>query len=115
MISKGILAAISASKPYLVTRPSGLVVRFLVPADLRGQVGSRFIVRSLGARRGDHARLAAASMAVALSSWFEGVRQGVAVVDIKKLLESDQRAADSGMMREWTASGVHRARQLRRC
>lgn len=93
-------------KPYLLTRPSGLVVRFLVPADLRGQVGSRFIVRSLGARRGDHARLAAASMAVALSSWFEGVRQGVAVVDIKKLLESAQRAADSGTTREWTASGV---------
>jgi integrase len=93
-------------KPYFLTRPSGLFVRFLIPADLRGQLGCRFVVRSLGDRRGDHARLVAAAQAMALSALFDRVRQGVAVMDIKKLLESAQRAADSGAMREWTATGV---------
>lgn len=93
-------------KPLLLARPAGLFVRFLVPADLREQVGSRFIVRSLRGLRGDPARLAAAVLGVALSQAFEALRRGGDVVDIKKILDDAQRAASSGSMREWTATGV---------
>ncbi len=93
-------------KPLLLARTSGCYVRFLVPADLRVRIGSRFIVRSLGARRGDAARLAAAYCAVALSQAFDALRQGARMVDIKKLLEGVQRAADDGSIREWTATGL---------
>lgn len=93
-------------KPLFLTRPSGLYVRFLVPADLRAQIGSRFIVRALGGRRGDQARLVAAAQAVALSQAFDAMRQGAGMVDVKKLLEGAQRAADSGGTHDWTASGV---------
>jgi integrase len=93
-------------KPLLLARPSGLYVRFLVPSDLRIRLGSRFLVRSLGSRRGDHARLSAAAYAVALSQLFDRVRRGGDMVDIKKLLEDAQAAADDGTMRPWTADGV---------
>lgn len=73
--------------PLLLARPSGLYVRFLVPADLRPVVGSRFIVRPLYAPVGDAARLVAARMAVALSQAFGALRQG-AQVDLKKALEA---------------------------
>lgn len=93
-------------KPLFLTRPSGLYVRFLVPADLRPLVGSRFIVRAMGGRRGDRARLVAAAQGVALSQAFDAMRQGAVMVDIKKLLEGAQRAVDSGHTNDWTASGV---------
>jgi hypothetical protein len=93
-------------KPLLLTRPSGLFVRFLVPADLREQVGSRFVVRSLHGRRGDAARLVGSVLAVALSQAFAALRRGGDVVDIKKLLDDAQRAAEDGTNRTWTASGV---------
>lgn len=63
-------------KPYMLARPSGLYVRFLVPVDLRVRIGTRFIVRPLGPFRGDTARLIAARMAVALSYAFEVLRGG---------------------------------------
>jgi hypothetical protein len=44
-------------KPLLLKRRSGLYVRFLVPGDLQGQIGSRFILRSLQGARADGARL----------------------------------------------------------
>ena len=93
-------------KPLLLTRPSGLYVRFLVPIDLRSQIGSRFLVRSLGHHRADQARLVAAALAVALSQVFRVLRRGGNMVDIKKLLESAQNAADDGSLRPWTATGV---------
>ncbi|WP_082648327.1 site-specific integrase [Lysobacter capsici] len=93
-------------KPALLVRPSGLYVRFLVPVDLRACVGSRFIVRSLGGRRGDHARLAAACCAMALSEAFDALRRGPRMVDFKKLLEGAQQAADDGSVRDWTATGL---------
>ncbi|MFZ5658194.1 MAG: DUF6538 domain-containing protein [Pseudomonadota bacterium] len=93
-------------KPLLLARSAGLFVRFLVPADLRAQVGSRFIVRSLRGLRGDQARLAAAVLGMALSQAFEALRRGGDVVDIKKILDDAQRAASSGSIREWTATGV---------
>lgn len=93
-------------KPLLLARPAGLFVRFLVPADLREQVGSRFLVRSLRGFRGDQARLVASVLAVALSHAFAALRQGEVMVDVKKILDDAQRAASSGTIRPWTASGV---------
>lgn len=93
-------------KPYFLPRPSGLYVRFRVPTDLRSAVGSRFILRSLRGLRGDAARLSAACLAVALSEAFDALRKGIGMVDFKKLLDSAQQAADSGSLRDWTASGV---------
>ncbi|MGF6709502.1 hypothetical protein QFZ41_000466 [Luteibacter sp. W1I16] len=61
-------------KPYFIPRPSGLYVRFLVPGHARSTWGSRFILRSLGARRGDEARLAAARLGYALNQFFSGLR-----------------------------------------
>ena len=95
-------------KPLFLTRPSGLYVRFRVPSDLRAQVGSRFLIRSLKSYRGDDARLVAAVFAVSLSRAFQALRQGTRMVDVKKLLEDAQRRIDGGEdpLRPWTASGV---------
>jgi integrase len=95
-------------KPYLLTRPSGLYVRFRVPRDLVPRFGFGSIVRSLHGLRGDAARLSAALQAVALSEAFARLRKGagMADVDVKKLLESAQRVAEDGSLREWTATGV---------
>nr|WP_255699027.1 site-specific integrase [Luteimonas sp. Y-2-2-4F] len=88
-----------------MTKPSGLYVRFLVPADLRPAIGRRFVVRSLGGKRGDEARLLAATYGVALSRAFDTLRRGDAMVDLKKLFESAKQAADNGGTYDWTASG----------
>lgn len=96
-------------KPYFLSRPAGLYVRFRVPEDLRLKIGLRFVVRSMGALRGDAARLSAARQAVALSAVFDRLRtggEGMAGFDPKKLIESAQRAAADGTLREWTATGV---------
>lgn len=61
-------------KPYFLQRPSGLYVRFLVPEHARHVWGARFIVKSLGARRGDAARLAAARLGYALAQFFDELR-----------------------------------------
>lgn len=74
-------------KPLLLHRPAGLYVRFRVPADLLGVVGSRFIVRPLKMVKGDRARLVAECMAVALSEAFGRLRQGN-VVDVKKAMDA---------------------------
>lgn len=73
-------------KPFLLARPAGLYARFFVPTDLRALIGSRFLVRSLGSRRGDHARLAAATMGMALSIAFDAMRKGM-TVDLDELLK----------------------------
>lgn len=78
-------------KPLLLSRPSGLYARFLVPIDLRAAIGSRFLVRPLHEPAGDRAWLAAACMGVALSQAFEAIRQGDAV-DLKKALEAARAA-----------------------
>lgn len=93
-------------KPLILARPSGPVVRFRVPTDLRERVGSRFLVRSLRGFGNDEARLVAAVYGVALSRAFAAMRRGCAMVDIKKLLDDAQRAAEDGTGRTWTASGV---------
>ena len=94
-------------KPLFIARPSGLFVRFFVPTDMRAQVGSRYIVRSLGEVRGHRARLIAYGMAVALSQAFARMRKGDhGMTDLKRLLESAQRAVDSGKSMDWQAESV---------
>lgn len=73
-------------KPLMMSRSAGLYARFFVPTDLRASIGSRYLVRSLGNRRGDHARLAAATMGMALSMAFDAMRKGIAV-DVDELLK----------------------------
>lgn len=79
-------------KPFLLARPAGLYARFFVPTDLRALIGSRFLVRSLGSRRGDHARLAAATMGMALSIAFDAMRKGM-TVDLDELLKKVRNGA----------------------
>lgn len=73
-------------KPLMISRSAGLYARFFVPTDLRALIGSRYLVRSLGNRRGDHARLVAAMMGMALCSAFDAMRKGIAV-DLDELLK----------------------------
>lgn len=95
-------------KPYFLTRDSGLYVRFRVPDDVRSQVRPRFLVRSLSGLRGDDARLSAACWGVALSKVCDHLRTGCAMseADIKKLIDSVQRALGDGSAKEWTATNV---------
>lgn len=88
-------------KPLLLARPSGLYVRFLVPADVRGAVGSRFLVRPLYLPAGDVARLVAARLGLALSQAFDALREG-RPVDLDEIL----RKAAAGQFRELTVKGV---------
>lgn len=64
----------SVPKPLFLNRPSGLYVRFLVPVHARELWGARVVVKSLGGRRGDAARLAAARLGYALSVFFDELR-----------------------------------------
>lgn len=88
-----------ALTPFFLPRKSGLFVRFFVPSDLQAQVGSRYLVRSLGSLRGNAARLSGFAMAVALSNAMERLRQGEHV-DLKKALKA---AAQAGC-RDYTLS-----------
>lgn len=80
-------------KPYFLSRPSGLYVRFLVPHYAQPLWGGRYIIKSLGARRGDEARLAAARLGYALSVFFDDVRQMAkdGTLDTLTLVLSDGR------------------------
>ncbi|MGN3936634.1 site-specific integrase [Xanthomonas citri pv. mangiferaeindicae] len=88
-------------KPLMMSRSAGLYARFFVPTDLRALIGSRYLVRSLGNRRGDHARLAAATMGMALSMAFDAMRKGM-TVDLDELLEKVR----SGDIKELTLKDV---------
>lgn len=94
-------------KPLLLSRPSGLYARFLVPMDLRPVVGSRFLVRSLQLPPGDAARLVAARMAVALSQAFQRMRSG-ATVDIDELMKRarEQRSFELVLGKVSLSNGV---------
>ncbi|MCU1118941.1 tyrosine-type recombinase/integrase [Stenotrophomonas muris] len=88
-------------KPLMISRSAGLYARFFVPTDLRALIGSRYIVRSLGSCRGDHARLAAATMGMALSIAFDAMRKGM-TVDLEELLKKVR----SGAIKELILSDV---------
>ena len=79
-------------KPLLLHRPSGLHVRFFVPAFLQRSLGRRYIVLSLRGQTGDAARLRAAQIGYVLGQAYERMR-GAAVADHKNLLETALAAA----------------------
>lgn len=69
--------------PWLIARTSGLYCRVFIPADLRPIVGQRFLVRALGARDKDHARLIAARYALAIGDLFRQLRRELAMPEPK--------------------------------
>ncbi len=87
--------------PAFVHRPSGLYVRFFVPRDLQGRVGSLYLVRPLCAPVGDAARLVAARLGLALSQAFDAMRKGNAV-DLDELI----KRVREGTLHELTLTGV---------
>lgn len=91
--------------PYFLRRSSGLYVRFFVPADLQSRLGSRYLVKPLRLPLGDHARLAAARMGVALSQVFAALRRPGGNMDRKELDELLRKAA-AGELVELTLEGV---------
>lgn len=69
--------------PWLIARTSGLYCRVFVPADLRPHLGQRFLVRSLGSRDRDQARLLAARYAVAIGELFRQLRRELTMAEPK--------------------------------
>lgn len=69
--------------PWLMARASGLYCRVFVPADLRAHLGQRFLVRSLGSRDRDQARLIAVRYALAIGDLFRQLRQELSVPEPK--------------------------------
>lgn len=88
--------------PLLLRRSGGLYVRFKLPADVRAQVGTTFLVRSLRGQTGDRARLTAARLGYALGEAIKRFRTGAPDMDIKKLIESAMAAAADGRTRDYT-------------
>jgi integrase len=88
-------------KPFLLSRSSGLFVRFNVPLDLQAVVGRECLVRSLRGLRGDHARLVAARLGYALAQAFDRLRANGADMDIKKTVDAALAAADRGEHRPY--------------
>lgn len=88
-------------KPLLLRRPSGLYVRFLLPASLRECWGVRCLVRSLGDLRHDAARLAAARMGYALAQAVRAMRTGSGAMIDKELMEAVLAAAARGETRNY--------------
>jgi hypothetical protein len=62
-------------KPLMLHRPSGLHVRFFVPAFLQPSLSRRYIVLSLRGQRADAARLRAAQIGYVLAELFEQMRR----------------------------------------
>jgi integrase len=94
-------------KPFFLMRPTGPYVRFLVPVDLREQIGRRFIVRAVRNATGrDEIRLVAAAMGLVLSQAFQRMRGGVAVADFEKIFKGAMNALDSGKAKKWELEGT---------
>ena len=90
--------------PWLIARTSGLYCRVFVPADLRPIVGQRFLVRSLGSRDRDHARLLAARYALAIGDLFRQLRRELAMPEPK--VEDILRAMKAGGTRDLILKGL---------
>lgn len=88
-------------KPFLLSRSSGLFVRFNVPLDLQAAVGRECLVRSLRGLRGDHARLVAARLGYALAQAFDRLRTNGADMDTKKIVDAALAAAARGEHRPY--------------
>lgn len=90
--------------PWLMARASGFYCRVFVPADLRAHLGQRFLVRSLGSRDRDQARLIAARYALVIGDLFRQLRQELSVPEPK--VEDIIKAIQSGRARELTIRGL---------
>lgn len=84
--------------PWLIARASGLYCRVFVPADLRPHIGQRFLVRSLGSRDRDQARLTAAHYALVIGELFRQLRKELSVAEPK--VEDIIKAIQSGGTRD---------------
>lgn len=84
--------------PWLMARESGLYCRVFVPADLRPHLGQRFLVRSLGSRDRDQARLLAARYAMAIGDLYRQLRRELAMPEPK--VEDIIKAIQSGGTRD---------------
>ena len=89
--------------PWLIARTSGLYCRVFVPADLRPHIGQRFLVRSLGSRDRDQARLLAARYALAIGDLYRQLRRELAMPEPK--VEDIIKAIQSGGTRDLIRMG----------
>ena len=89
--------------PWLMARESGLFCRVFVPADLRPHLGQRFLVRSLGSRDRDQARLLAARYALVIGEMFRQLRRELAMPEPK--VEDIIKAIQSGGTRDLIRMG----------
>ena len=89
--------------PWLMARESGLYCRVFVPADLRPHLGQRFLVRSLGSRNRDEARLLAARYALVIGEMFRQLRRELAMPEPK--VEDIIKAIQSGGTRDLIRMG----------
>ena len=89
--------------PWLMARESGLYCRVFVPADLRAHLGQRFLVRSLGSRDRDQARLLAARYALVIGEMFRQLRRELAMPEPK--VEDIIKAIKAGGTRDLIRMG----------
>lgn len=92
------------AKALLLDRPSGTFARFLVPHDLRAQLGRRYVVRRLPPTDRDGSRLIGACMGYALGKAFQQLRKDP-VSDPKKLIDGVLKAAQEGRVQEYIIQG----------
>lgn len=93
-------------KPLLLRRPSGLYVRFYVPARWRVALGlGRYLVRSLAGLDADSARLEAARLGYALAQVFSATKQGAGVSFTKRMDEQDDYLASLRRLEVETPEG----------
>lgn len=96
--------------PWLIARKSGIYCRIFIPADLRPIIGQRYLVRPLGARNKDDARLLAAQYAWVVGELFCVLRQELSMPEPKgePSVEDVLRTLKSGTVREViTIKGWH--------
>jgi integrase len=90
--------------PWLIARTSGLYCRVFVPADLRAHLGQRFLVRSLGSRDRDQARLLAARYALVIGELFRQLRRELSMAEPK--VEDIIKTIQSGGTRDLILKGL---------
>ena len=90
--------------PWLIARTSGLYCRVFVPADLRPHLGQRFLVRSLGSRDRDQARLLAARYALAIGELFRQLRRELSMAEPR--IDDIVKTMKSGGTRDLTLEGL---------
>jgi integrase len=87
-----------------MARASGLYCRVFVPADLRPHIGQRFLVRSLGSRDRDQARLIAAHYALAIGELFRQLRKELSLTGPK--IDELIKTIQTGGTRDLTLRGL---------